>query len=522
MSFTAEITERSLSRDRQALLTDVLVRELNVEPEEAELTALVMPALIGPFETAADRDAFLVALAESGFAARPGSAEEAPADAPPAYTPPPYTPPPYTPPPYTPPAAGPPVQQAYVPPTPPAAPPPPYGPVASSSGNGMIIGIAILLAVIAATLAVIVLTQDKRDASDPVVAVDPPPGSSAGSGAPGDVPVTDSMEFDTGEAPAPVRTDDADYALGFSPRRGVNWDVFTSSQVTRYASAPNSTPIPIRDNPSARHGTAVDEVSPGSGVTTSGCLPRRPEDGGRWCQVDGNAGWVYDRYLTSAPRRQAPAPSGGGGVQTVRLRDGQTSLRLSEGGQTWNMPRPLSPGTSVSNIQRVTLAGRSIVRFTAQDARWSTTYYWEYRQGLLHFVGTDGSRTNVSEAPGSQAIIQADQGYVPSDDVVRGSGNASRAPTRQAPRRSSRISTANVPNVIVMGSYGPGDDDALNARYAQAQQTGLALQVVPASTYDMNGDFRVIVSGPYDYATTLRLLEQVRRYIPDAFRKALD
>ena len=510
MSYTAEITERSLSRDRQAVLTDVLVRELNVEPEEAELTALVMPALVGPFETAADRDAFLVALAEAGFAARPGMAEAAYES--PAYTPPAYVPPAQ--PAYTPPAYTPPVQQAVAPP----GAPPPYGPVTSSSGNGTIIGIAILLAVIAAALAVVVLTQNKRDDIEGTPVVETPPGGGTPST---DGGLVDTMAIDTGETEAPVRTDDADYALGFSPRRGVNWDVFSSGQATRYASAPNGTPIPIRDSPSARYGTAVDEVSPGGSITTSGCLPRRPEDGGRWCQVNGESGWIYDRYLTSAPRRQAPAASGGG-VQTVRLRDGQLSLRLSEGGQTWNLPRALSPGTSVSNIQRVSLAGRSIVRFTAQDARWSTTYYWEYRQGLLHFVGTDGNRTNVSEAPGSQAIIQADRGYVPGDDIVRGSGTASRAPTRQAPRRPSSISTANVPNIIVMGSYGPGDDDALNARYAQAEQTGLTLQVVPASTYGMNGNYRVIVSGPYDYATTLRLLDQVRQYVPDAFRKALD
>lgn len=435
MPYTAEITERSLSRDRQAVLADVLVRELNVEPEEAELTALVMPALVGPFETAADRDAFLVALAESGFAARPADVPEV---ASPAYTPPAYTPPAQ--PAYAPPAVGPPVQPAVAPPPPEGYPPP--APV--SSNNGLIIGIAVLLAVIAAALAVVVLTQGTRDAGEQPVAEDRPP-VYEGS----DAPAVDTMAVDTGETQALADTD----VPGYSPPR----------------QAP----------------------------------PRQ------------------------APRQQAPPAYTGGGVQTVRLRDGQISLRLSEGGQTWNMPRPLSPGTSVGNIQRVTLAGRNVVRFTAQDARWSTTYYWEYRQGLLHFVGTDGSRNNVSEAPGSQAIISADQGYVPSDDIVRGSGNASRAPARQtprpaAPRRASRISTANVPNIIVMGSYAPGDEYGLNERYAQAQQTGLTLQVVPASTYGMNGNYRVIVAGPYEYATALRNLDLVRRYVPDAFRKALD
>ena len=510
MSFIAEITERSLPRDRQAVLAGVLVRELNVEPEEAELTALVMPALVGPFETAADRDAFLVALAEAGFAARPGS-DEAPTYAPPAYAPSAYAPPAYAPP----------AQHAYTqpvaaPPVPPATAPPPYGPVAASSGNGTLIGVAVLLAVIAAALAVAVLTQDTRDAAVEAPVADTPPG---GSG-PAD---GDPETIDVGEAPAPARTDDADFALGFSPRRGVNWDVFTARSVTRYASAPNGTPVPIRDNPSARHGTVVGEVAPGDGVTTGGCLPQRPEDGGRWCQLEDEAGWVYDRYLTSAPRRQASPPNSGGGIQTVRLDDGQTSLRLSEGGQTWNLPRPLSASVSISDVRRTTLAGRSIVQFTARDPRWTTTYFWEYRQGLLHFVGDDGrGTTNISEAPGSRAIIQAALGYVPDDGVVRGSGDASRAPTREAPRTAPRLSTANVPNVIVMGSYAPGDEAALNARYAQAQLTGLTLQVVPASTYGMNGDYRVIVAGPYDRDTALRLLEQVRQTIPDAFRKALD
>ncbi|HEX9952047.1 MAG TPA: hypothetical protein VGB53_09785 [Rubricoccaceae bacterium] len=510
MSFLVEITEASLPRERQAALAQILIAELNVEPEEAELTALVMPALVGPFATAADRDAFLVALAEVGFAAR-AVADEAPTDAlppEPAYAAPTYA------------AASAPAAYAAPPiPVAPVAPPtyaapPEAAPVSGSSG--LAVAVAIVLGVIAAVLAVVVLTG-RGGREETTVASDAPPGGYPSSGdADGDAtPISDAPEAET-----PVLTDDAAFALGYSPRRGVNWDLFSAGTQTRYSGAPDGTPIPVRDAPSARNGTAVDDVPPGEAVTTDGCLRPRPEDGGRWCRTDyaGGEGWIYDRYLlASAPARRASAPSGG--LQTVRLRDGQFSITLSEGGRTWRLPRSLSANTSVSNLQRTTLAGRDIVQFEARDGRWTTTYFWEYRQGLLHFVGQDGSGTvNVSEAPGSRAVVAAALGYVPGDDVVRGSGNASRAPTRNSTPRSG----ASAPNIIVMGSYQPYDQAGLDARYAQAQRTGLTLQVVPSETYGMTPGLRIIVAGPFDRDTALRLLPQVRQVVPDAFRNSLD
>ena len=506
MPLLVEITEASLPRERQAALARVLVAELNVEPEEAELTALVMPALVGPFATAADRDAFLVALAEAGFAAR-AVADEAPraASAPePAYAAPAHIPVPAAP--VAPPAYAAPAYTA-----PPEATP-------TSGSNGIAVAVAIVLGVVAAVLAVVVITGRATTAETAVVAEAPPGGYPASGDTGGDAtPIGDAPE-------APALTDDADFALGYSPRRGVNWDLFTQGSQTRYSGAPDDTPVPVRNAPSARHGAAVGDVPPGGQVTTDGCLPQRPEDGGRWCRTatTGGEGWIYDRYLlASAPARQAPAPSGG--LQTVRLRDGQFSMTLSEGGRTWRLPRPLSANTSISNIRRVTLAGRDIVQFEARDGRWATTYFWEVRQGLLHFVGQDGSGTvNVSEAPGSRAVVAAALGYVPGDDVVRGSGRASRAPTRQSARASAPRGGANAPNIIVMGSYQPYDRAGLDARVAQAQQTGLTLQVVPSETYGMTPGLRVIVAGPFDRDTALRLLPQVRQVVPDAFRNSLD
>ena len=245
--------------------------------------------------------------------------------------------------------------------------------------------------------------------------------------------------------------------------------------------------------------------------------------------MEGDPATMDDPTMASAaPAYDAlpsPPPAPSDGVRTVRLADGQFSMTLSEGGQTWRLPRPLSANTSISGIQRRPLAGRDVVQFEARDGRWATTYFWEFRQGLLHFVGQDGSgTTNVSEAPGSRAVVSAALGYVPGDDVVRGSSRASRAPARAAPRRS-RIrgaDTPSAPNIIVMGSYQPYDQAGLDARYAQAQQTGLTLQVVPSETYGMTPGLTVIVAGPYDRATALRLLDQVRVYVPDAFRNALD
>ena len=268
---------------------------------------------------------------------------------------------------------------------------------------------------------------------------------------------------------------------------------------------------------------AVDAPPPGSDAGVQTVIDEPADD----LSMDGDAMAPEGDMMApepAAPQVDAlpspPAPSGD--VHTVRLSDGQLSMTLSENGQTWRLPRALSPSTSISGIQRRTLAGRDVVQFEARDGRWATTYYWEVRQGLLHFVGQDGSgTTNVSEAPGSRAVVQAALGYVPGDDVVRGDA-ASRAPARSAPRRTRGPDTASAPNIIVLGSYQPYDQAGLDARYAQAQQTGLTLQVVPSETYGMTPGLTVIVAGPYDRETALRLLGQARLYVPDAFRNSLD
>ena len=446
MSLTVEITEPVLSRERQDVLSDLLVQTAGMEPDEAALTSLVMPCAIGPMPSAEAQQALLAALHQAGFSARAGAAE----------------------------AAAPPVVPAY--PAPARAGTPAAGPhaptPAPASSNTALIAVAFVLAIAAAIFGTLLLTRPDGAAAPPppVAATDTPPGD-------GGTAVAD--DGDSGAEPSvePVQTDAADYALGYSPDHGVNWSLFAEDVQTRYAAAPDDTPIPVRDAPSGRHGRAVAEVAPGAGVSTDGCLPARPEDGGRWCRTDvaGGEGWIYDRYLrASVPAPRPPA----GSVQTARLADGQLTMTVSDGGRTYRIPRSLSAGTSVSDIRPRTLAGRDVVQFTARDARWTTTYYWEYRAGLLHFVGTDGSTTNVSEAPNSQAIIRADRGDVPGDDVVRGNGTAS-----GAPRRPSSGATANVPNILVLGSYDPSDKAGLAARLALARQTGLPLQTVASEAY---------------------------------------
>ncbi len=448
MLYGIEITGPALPRERQAALVSVLVRELGVEPEEAELTVMFMPCVVGPVETVEARDRVLVALAEAGFAARP-SAVQAPVPA----SPPVAASMTVAPPPVAVLAAAPLVADVPV--------------TAEASSNGTAVAVAIVLGVIAAVLGVVVVSGRALPADTVTAAEAAAPPTYAP--ADGD-PVDDIVEGDRMADPS-----DADYdRYGFSPQRGVNWGAFASGAQTRTAGAPNGTPVPIRDAPSARHGRAVGDVPPGAPVSTDGCLPPRPEDSGRWCRTGdaGGEGWVYDRYLfASAPRPAPPQPSGG--IQTARLRDGQFTMTVSEGGQTWRLPRPLSASTSISGIQRRTLAGRDVVQFEARDGRWATTYFWEVRRGLLHFVGQDGSgTTNVSEAPGSRAVVAAALGYVPGDDVVRGPA-ASSAPSRERAAAPSSY-------IVLLGSYRRDDDSGLQERLALARQTGLALQVVNA------------------------------------------
>lgn len=517
MSYRVEITGGPFSRERQAELVRLLVPTVGIEPEEAELNVLLAPCTVGPVD-AGTRDRLLDALGAAGFEATATGAAPVytnePAYAEPAYAEPAYAPPP---------------APAYAPPTPPyespayEPPAPAYAETVAepARSNGMLIAVAAVLGLLVVGLGVTALLANRGDAPDPVVVDAGTPGYGGSEPTPtttiDDDLVDGSMvEGSVVEEPTSAGSSDAaEYALGYSPRRGVNWDVFVSADRVRTAAVPDGTPIPIRDAPSGRHGDAIAEVAYGNQVRTTGCLARR-DDGGRWCQVSGDQGWIYDRYLQSgsAPPRSAPTRTASSGVQTSRTRDGQFTMSVSEGGRTWRLPRPLSAGTSVSGITQRSLAGRDVVEFTARDARWTTTYYWEYRAGLLHFVGESGGRTNVSEFPTSRAIIAADLGYVPGDDIVTGGGSSSNG-------GSSSSSAVPTQALVVMGSYRLGDDAGLRARVAQAQLSGVALETGPSENYGMSPGYIVIVSGPYERAQADRVLARVKPHVLDAFLRTI-
>lgn len=380
MPYRVQITEARLSREHQAELAALLVAHTGVTPEEAELSALMTPCAVGPVATAEARDGLLEALAAAGFGAR--ATGEAPGD-PPAEASrslaAPETSPLDEPPSYEPLTSEEPVYEAPAPAAPPSVP-------ARTNWGAVVLGVAAIAA--AAVVAVVVLT---RPAPLPVVVenASAPPGY-AGAEAPEVVYVDETPEPVEAADAAPEPPDEADFERGFDPRRGVNWDVFASETQVRYAAAPGRTPIPIRDAPSGRHGRAVGEVSSGGAVRTDGCLPRRPEDGGRWCRTADGQGWIYDRYLATSPPPTRSAPA--------------------------------SEPTSV---------------------------------------------------------------------------------------------------LVVLGSYAIGDDAGLQARYAEANRTGLGLEIGPSERFGMKPGYTVIISGPYDNETSLRVLAQAQRVVPDAFRRSL-
>ncbi len=384
MSLTVEITEHALTRERQAVLSDLLVRTAGMEPEEAAMTALVMPCAIGPMPSAEAQRSLLAALQQAGFAARTGGGEPEPVYAPPAYQQPAYTQPAYAPT-----AAGP-----YA-----AAPAPRH------SSNTALIVVASVLGLAVVALGVLLLTRAPAEPAAPPVASTTDTPAYAGS-TPIEASTAGTVTDDAAVAPAedyvePVRSDGADFALGYSPSQGVNWSLFSNGTQTRYAAAPNRTPIPVRDAPSGRHGRALATIPPGDAVQTDGCLPSRPEDGARWCRTGyaGGEGWVYDRYLRDS-RPQAPRP--------------------------------------------------------------------------------------------------------------------------QTPRPQTSTEDRSAPNIIILGSYQPYDQAGLDQRLAQARQTGLPIQTASSESYGMSPGLTVIVAGPYSRDEALRLMDGVRRYVPDAFRKALD
>ena len=260
MSYQVEVADGPLGRDRQAVLATVLGQHLGVEPEEAELLALITPSTVGPLATAEAQAALVEALAAAGFSARA-------------------------------------VGQAAPPPAPPAREPMPYAGAPETASRKSRAGlVVVLLALVTAGLAGAALTSRSDDPGTGTVD-DPPPG--AGADGRGATTIEDGVPEER-----PVDSDLADFeTYGYSPRRGVNWGAFASGSQTRYSSSPDGTPVPVRDAPSRRHGAALSDVPNGSTVETDGCLPPR-SDGGRWCRVDlgGSEGWVYDRFLTSTPQ----------------------------------------------------------------------------------------------------------------------------------------------------------------------------------------------------------------------------
>lgn len=441
MSYCVTITDGSLSRSRQAVLAAVLAQRLNVEPEEAELMALVTPCTVGPVATAGTRDRLVSALVGAGFSAR--AAEPAPLA----------------------------VREAE----PPAAAP---DAVPARGRAGLVV--AVVLALVVAGLAGAALAS-RPDDTDTVIVDESPPNAVMADG-PDTVPV---------EAPPPVDPDLADFeTYGYSPRHGVNWNLFAPGGQTRYSSSPDGTPVPVRDAPSRRHGTALTDVPNGSTVETDGCLPPR-SDGGRWCRVDlgGREGWVYDRFLTSAP--QVPSD------------DADFALGYSpRRGVNWNV--------FASGVQ---------VRYAAAPRR--TPVPVRDAPSARHGRALADVSSGAAVRTDGCLPRRDDGGHWCRTDAAGGEGWIYDRFLADAPRQTSSRPSRPTAAVIVLGSYTPDDVYGLDARLAQARQTGLAVETAPSERFGMSPGYTVIVAGPYDSDAAAQMLAQVRFVVPDAFIKSL-
>ena len=143
-------------------------------------------------------------------------------------------------------------------------------------------------------------------------------------------------------------------AFGFDPDRGVNWSLVSADSRSLIAAVPNGSSLALRDLPSGSRGTKLVEIGDGAVVRLTGCLPPRPEDGGRWCQTThgGAEGWVYDVYLTSQSgygeaRRRAP---------DVEFARGYSSAR----GVNWPLVQRVSRRVQVAIPDRGGLAVRHV------------------------------------------------------------------------------------------------------------------------------------------------------------------
>jgi uncharacterized protein YraI len=144
-----------------------------------------------------------------------------------------------------------------------------------------------------------------------------------------------AREDGNGTATEASSSDEADYALGYSPNRGVNWTLVDRGERYGRVAVPERRPVPLRHVPSREHGRSLVDIPSGTELRLFNCLPRRPEDGARWCETSygGQSGWVYDRFISAASGSR-PSGEQGGFSDEGRTPDVNTDRLTFERGAT--------------------------------------------------------------------------------------------------------------------------------------------------------------------------------------------
>ena len=87
---------------------------------------------------------------------------------------------------------------------------------------------------------------------------------------------------------------------------------------------------------------------------------------------------------------------------------------------------------------------------------------------------------------------------------------------------SAQRSVRSSQSIIIMGSYLPSDYEGLRQRERLARQTGYPIRVTPSTDLGVDGPYTIIYAGPYDSYRAEGVLNDVKRTVPDAFRKTMD
>jgi hypothetical protein len=221
---------------------------------------------------------------------------------------------------------------------------------------------------------------------------------------------------------------------------------------------------------------------------------------------------------TPEPVYGEPPPSAAPAARADRLPSGETRVVVEAYGRTYRFPRTLSRSTSVGSLRHRVLAGRDVVEFEARDARWATTYYWEYGTGAAHFVASDGNLTNVSREPDSEAVLRAALGYMP-ERTFRTAEERTAERGASAPSASVRTG----PAYVILGAYQTYDQGGLDERRRRVAASGYTIQTAMSQELGMNpSGLRILYLGPFDRPTAERIRDQMRAYASDAYLRSVD